>query len=1290
MFLPAHPTFVHERGICMEVLWGAPASRSFLAAARGKVRGERRNAVAASSAGRVGGLPSNRQPFHCKSSLSTREIVLFKEAVATAKPSKRVYWRPMSFVHLHTHTTYSLLEGALRFERVGEFCRRNRSPAVAITDRGNMFGALEFSQTLAEVGVQPIVGICLPLRSGTFGRLHAAPAYRLPHLVLLAKDEVGYGNLMKLASRIHLRQGQEPGVAGASTGASANGFAEEEEAFEGPPLESHEPHEPHALLEELPQWSDGLLCLTGGAGGVLEDAFLRGGRERAGALLSRLAEMFPDRLYVELQRHGLASQASSEHGLVELAYDMKLPLVASNDARFHRREEYPAYDVLCCIEQGVLLEQEERRRASEEHYLKTPEEMEQLFSDVPEAIENSVEIARRCSWRPQGHAPILPRFAAEGEAESDMLRRLAREGLQERLARITPAASVEEYAARLETELDVIISMNYTGYFLVVADFIRWAHGEEIPVGPGRGSGAGSLVAYALTITDIDPLRFGLLFERFLNAARISMPDFDIDFCPDRRERVIRYVCEKYGRDRVAHIITFGTLQARAVLRDVGRVLGVPHREVDRLCKLVPYTPANPTSLERAIAENPALSDARDGDARIARMMRIAMQLEGLYRHASTHAAGIVISENALDELVPLYRDPRSDMPVTQFSMKWAEQAGLVKFDFLGLKTLSIVDMAARESGVSIEEMPFDDAETFAMLQRGETMGVFQVEGSGMRDTLRRMGADRIEDVIALIALYRPGPMDNIPRYIECKHGQRKPDYLHDTLQPVLEETYGVIVYQEQVIQIARALAGFSLNEADLLRRAMGKKDPAEMSRQKERFLTGAVEKGISRRQADRIFEQVSKFAGYGFNKSHAAAYAILVYRTAYLKAHFPAPFLAACMSWDMGNADRLRALREESERVGAPLHPPCVNRSGEAFEVVGGGESIMYALAAVRNVGRGTARHIVEERERGGAFRDMFDFAHRVSPRQAPKRAWEFLAKAGAFDALEPNRHRVLASVERLHAVSARVSAEKEAAQDNLFGGGGGASGGSGGGGLEEAPLEDVAEWSAMERLRQEFEAVGFHLSGHPLDPHGEALARAGVVTLREAVEAGSRSASLAGVVTAVKERKASSGNRYAFLSLSDRSGEYETVVFSEVLHQARELLAVGALLVARVTLQEEDGGGGGGGAARMRVEDLYGLEAFLLRRRRGGAVSAAPRAAASSVPAAASVLEIRVGAVDSLAAVRAFLDASVSSSGGREVVLVLPNGDRDARLRLPGRFSLSEDNVASLRHLEGVTLLA
>ena len=1202
----------------------------------------------------------------------------------------------MSFVHLHTHTTYSLLEGALRFERVGEFCRRNKSPAVAITDRGNMFGALEFSQTLAAEGVQPIVGICLPVRSGTFGRLHAAPVYRLPHLVLLAKDERGYGNLMKLASRIHLRHGGELAAAGAATGmpgAGANGFAEEEEAaFEGPPLESREPHEPHALLEELPQWSDGLLCLTGGAGGALEDAFLRGGKERAGALLGRLAEMFPERLYVELQRHGLASQASCEHGVVELAYDLRLPLVASNDARFHRREEYPAYDVLCCIEQGVLLEQEERRRASEEHYLKTPEEMERLFADVPEAIANSLEIARRCVWRPQGHAPILPRFAAEGEEESDMLRRLAREGLRERLARITPAASVEEYEARLETELDVIISMNYTGYFLVVADFIRWAHGEEIPVGPGRGSGAGSLVAYALTITDIDPLRFGLLFERFLNAARISMPDFDIDFCPDRRERVIRYVCEKYGRDRVAHIITFGTLQARAVLRDVGRVLGVAHREVDRLCKLVPYTPAHPTSLGQAIAENSALREARDGDARIARMMSIAMQLEGLYRHASTHAAGIVISENALDELVPLYRDPRSDMPVTQFSMKWAEQAGLVKFDFLGLKTLSIVDMAARESGVSIEEMPFDDAETFAMLQRGETMGVFQVEGSGMRDTLRRMGADRIEDVIALIALYRPGPMDNIPRYIECKHGHRKPDYLHETLQPVLEETYGVIVYQEQVIQIARALAGFSLNEADLLRRAMGKKDPAEMSRQKERFLTGAVEKGISRRQADRIFEQVSKFAGYGFNKSHAAAYAILVYRTAYLKAHFPAPFLAACMSWDMGNADRLRALREESERVGAPLRSPCVNRSGEAFDVVEDGAGIMYALAAVRNVGRGTARHIVEERERGGPFRDMFDFAHRVSPRQAPKRAWEFLAKAGAFDSLEANRHRVLASVERLHAVSARVSAEKEASQDNLFGGGGGSSGGgSGGGGLEEAPLADVAEWSAMERLRQEFEAVGFHLSGHPLDAHAEALERAGVVSLRAAVEAGVRVASLAGVVTAVKERKASSGNRYAFLSLSDKSGEYETVVFSEVLHQARELLVVGALLVAKVTLQEEENGGGvgsgGGGQARMRVEDLYDLEAFLARKRRrsvSASASVPAGSAASAVPAAA--VEIRVGAVGSLAAVRAFLEASVVSSGGREVVLVLPNGGRgDARLRLPGRFSLSEDGVASLREIGG-----
>ena len=1176
----------------------------------------------------------------------------------------------MSFIHLHTHTAYSLLEGALRIERLGDFCRRNNTPALAMTDRGNLFGALEFSEALADKGIQPIIGVCLPVHpSASTKGLQTGLPHRLPHILLLAKNQGGYRNLMKLISGIHLHNG---------IGDIAPDIPQTE-ADAAP-----SPHEPHATLDALADCAEGLLCLTGGSDGLLEHCLLHGQEQRARDMLQRLKEMFPGRLYVELQRHGLEKERQYEAGQIALAYALDLPLVATNDARFHERADFPAYDVLCCIEQGVPLENDARRRATEEHFLKSPQEMRRIFADLPEAIDNSVEVARRCCWRPLPREAILPRFPDAGDSEGEELRNRARSGLQKRLHSISLAAPQEEYEQRLEGELDVIVNMNYAGYFLVVADFIQWARGQEIPVGPGRGSGAGSLVAYALTITDIDPLRFGLLFERFLNAARISMPDFDIDFCPDRRDQVIRYVCDKYGRDRVAQIITFGTLQARAVLRDVGRVLGVPYRDVDRLCKLVPYTPANPMSLETAIKEIPDLAKERESDERIARMMGIAVQLEGLYRHASTHAAGIVISDRPLDELVPLYRDPRSEMPVTQFNMKWAESAGLVKFDFLGLKTLSIIDLAIRQSGAP-RDMPFDDAETFAMLRRGETMGVFQVEGAGMRDTLRRMGADRIEDLIALIALYRPGPMDNIPKYIDCKHGRERPNYLHDMLRPVLEETYGVIVYQEQVMQIARILAGFSLNEADLLRRAMGKKIRSEMERQKQRFVSGVLANNISRPDAENIFELVSKFAGYGFNKSHAAAYALLVYQTAYLKAHYPAPFLAACMSWDMNNADRLRALREESERLQVSLLPPCVNRSGEEFQVDGEG-AILYALSAVRHIGRRAARHIVEEREKGGAFRDLFDFARRLSPRQVPRRALEFLAKAGAFDALEANRNRVLQGVERLSGISTRVSAEQEDAQDSLFGGDDNDAL------LTDAPLADAPMWSDMERLRHEFEAVGFHLSGHPLDPHREVLERAGVLSLRQAMAEKLHSAHLAGVITGFKVRKAASGGRYAFLSLSDISEEFEAVVFAETLSQSRQLLEVGALLVAQVELQQE----GENRDMRLRITSLHALEDFLANR------PVAPRAPAFRVPgppprvaaAALPVIEIRVRTTEALPFLRASLDAARQSNGredGVEVVLILQGAggaQRDARMRLPGRFFLSGNMYESLAGIAGVAV--
>ena len=1179
----------------------------------------------------------------------------------------------MSFVHLHTYTAYSLLESALRIERLAEFCRDHKSPALAITDRGNLFGALEFSEALAKEGIQPIIGVTLPVHPDpSQDSAQGTTTFRLPHILLLAKDEQGYQNLMKVVSEIHLRPR-----------ALVN-----EDNPNSPSI-----HEPHARLDMLQGHTEGLICLTGGNEGLLEHYLIQGQDVRAKETLLKFKEMFPKRLYVELQRHNLEQERQSEARQIALAYELELPLVATNAARFHKREDFPAYEVLCCIEQGVRLGHPRQRKSTEEHYFKPPEEMHKLFADIPEALDNSIEIARRCSYRPTPREAILPRFPDAEQSEAEELRSRAREGLRMRIESLELAGTKEEYEQRLEHELDVITKMNYPGYFLVVADFIQWARAEKIPVGPGRGSGAGSLVAYALTITDIDPLRFDLLFERFLNSERISMPDFDIDFCPSRRDDVINYVCKKYGRDRVAQIITFGSLQARAVLRDVGRVLGVPYGQVDRLCKLVPYTPTNPTSLEQAIRETPPLAEARKQDETVAHMMDVAIQLEGLYRHASTHAAGIVISNRPLNELVPLYRDSRSEMPVTQFSMKWVESAGLVKFDFLGLKTLSIIDLAA-ETVNAPRDIPLDDAKTFEMLRRGETMGVFQVEGQGMSDTLRNIGADRIEDLIALIALYRPGPMDNIPTFIKCKQGKETPDYLHDTIRPVLEETYGVIVYQEQVMKIAQILADYSLNEADILRRAMGKKIRSEMEQQKQRFVEAVLNKNIGRKRAEHIFQLVNKFAGYGFNKSHAAAYAMLVYQTAYLKAHYPAPFLAACMSWDMNNTDRIRDLRGEAENINITLQAPCVNRSGEVFAIDDDG-SILYALSAVRHIGRRAARRIAQIREEGGKFSDVFDFARRVSPQDLPKRSWEFLVKSGAFDAIEPNRNKILQETERLISISVREAAEQEDTQNNLFGGGNSDAP------LQEAPLKDVPMWDDMERLRHEFEAVGFHLSGHPLDPHRENLANAGALSLRRARETNRHSAVLAGVVTGIKERKSSKGSRYAFVALSDPTGEFEGIIFSEALTQSRSLLEVGRLVAAHIEFQSSEDEND----TRLRVSNIEALETFLARQPARATQPAQPSPTPpppipSTPPSFQSlpILEIRVSDSLALPPLRQSLEAVRRKNGagnGEEVLVVLilrgaGKSEGDTRLRLGGHFTLNKaarEHIASMAGIESVT---
>jgi DNA polymerase III subunit alpha len=1078
------------------------------------------------------------------------------------------------FVHLRVHSAYSLLEGALIIPRLVALARADGMPALALTDSNNLFGALEFSETLAEAGIQPIIGCTLSLSFAAPGDTPPQGEARAPRpdgrIALLAKDASGYANLMRLSSAAYL--------AAAETG------------------------EVVTSIGALASQADGLIALTGGPDGAIDLALAAGNQDLARTRLDALQAIFGDRLYVELQRHGLQQERAVEPLLLDLAYGARLPIVATNEPYFASPDDFEAHDALICIAEGSYVGVDQRRRLSPEHYFKSVAEMQQVFADLPEALHNTIEIARRSSYRPTERAPILPQFLpgnassdAQGATEAAELRRQSEAGLSRRLAQEGPALGydAQAYAERLAFELDVITGMNYQGYFLIVADFIQWAKARSIPVGPGRGSGAGSLVAWALTITDLDPIRFGLLFERFLNPERVSMPDFDIDFCQDRRDEVIAYVRERYGADRVAHIITFGKLQARAVLRDVGRVLQMPYGQVDRLCKLVPHNPANPITLPQAIAAETRLQEARDSEPIVAKLLDIGQRLEGLYRHASTHAAGVVIADRPLIELVPLYRDARAQLPATQFNMKWAEAAGLVKFDFLGLKTLTVIETARTllaRRGIALDpaRLPLDDARTYELLQRGDTYGVFQLEGQGMRDVLRKLKPDRFEDIIAIVALYRPGPMDNIDSYVSRKHGREAPDYLHPLIQSILEETYGVIIYQEQVMQIAQTLSGFSLGEADLLRRAMGKKIKKEMAQQRSRFVEGAVAKGVERGRAELIFELVAKFAGYGFNKSHAAAYALIAYQTAYLKANHAIEFLAASMTLDIGNADKLNGFAQEAKRLSIRIEPPSVNRSETGF--LPSDSAIRYSLAALKNVGRQAVEHITAERDANGAFRDLSDFARRINPRLVNKRALESLAAAGALDELGPDRATAFANVDRIIAAGSRSIEASTDGQNDLFAGGS----------HEPAPIDfrPAKPWVPTDRLGREFEAIGFFLTGHPLDDYQDVLAALGAETWVEfATKARARRAvgTLAGTVLYKRERKGRSGNAYAFVAFSDPTGQFEAVVFSEALAASRELLEPGTAVLLEVEAEAE------GETVKARVQSLVSLEAAAEARHSG-----------------------------------------------------------------------------------------
>lgn len=845
---------------------------------------------------------------------------------------------------------------------------------------------------------------------------------------------------------------------------------------------------------------------------------------------------------------------------------------------------YEAHDALICIAEGAYVDQQEpRRKLTAQHYFKSPQEMITLFADLPEAIENTVEIAQRCAFMAYRRDPILPKFA---DNEVEELRRQANEGLEKRLAVIPPAVSQEDYQKRLEFELDIIEGMGFPGYFLIVADFIKWAKNNHIPVGPGRGSGAGSLVAYALTITDLDPLRYSLLFERFLNPERVSMPDFDIDFCMDRREEVIQYVQDKYGRDKVGQIITFGALLSKAAVRDIGRVLQMPYGQVDRLAKMIPVEGVKPVSIEKALTDEPRLREEARSEEVVDRLLTYGQQVEGLLRNASTHAAGVVIADRPLDALVPLYQDPRSDMPATQFNMKWVEQAGLVKFDFLGLKTLTVIqnavdlilksgrhlhtsaegsDLYRPASGAvdDISAIPLDDARSYHLYASAKTVAVFQVESSGMMDALKRMKPTCIEDIVALVALYRPGPMENIPTYCEVKNGLKDRVSVHPLIDHLLEETQGIIVYQEQVMQIAQEMANYTLGGADLLRRAMGKKIKEAMDAERPKFEKGAAENGVDKKKASEVFDLLEKFANYGFNKSHAAAYAVVSYQTAWLKANHPVEFMAGVMNCDIHLTDKLAVYFEEVKKgLELPYIPPCINRSNALFDVASG--ALVYALGALKNVGVDAMRLITNGRKQDEIekpFATVFDFARRVDLKRVGKRPLEMLARAGAFDELDPNRRRMHDSVEILTNYSAAIFEQKSSDQVSLFG--------DAGEDLPEPRLATVEDWLPAERLTEEQRAIGFYLSGHPLDDYMAPLKRKGVLSLDELAakaENGPLVAKLAGVVAGRQERKSAKGNRFAFVQLSDSSGAYEVTLFSDTLEKTREHLEAGAKVVITV----------------------------------------------------------------------------------------------------------------------------
>ena len=1088
---------------------------------------------------------------------------------------------PSKFVHLRLHSEYSLVDGLVRIKPLASKVAELEMPAVALTDFNNFFGLVKFYKAAQGSGVKPILGAEVLV-------LDESGEGALTQLVLLVMDQVGYKNLTCLISKAY-QEGQRQAV-------------------------------PTIRLAWLEALGGGLIALSGGRLGEVGVALVSGRNIDAQTSLTHLMQLFPGRFYLELQRTGRADEEDYIHSAVALAADYNCPVVATNDVRFIDREEFEAHEARVCIYEGRTLDDPRReRRYSEQQFLRTSDEMAELFNDIPEALENTLEIAKRCNLDLRLGEYFLPDYPIpDGKSIDEFFIDVSTVGLDERLRTLFDPLSSDFkekqvlYADRLKFELDIIIEMGFPGYFLIVMDFIRWAKSNDIPVGPGRGSGAGSLVAYALKITDLDPIEYDLLFERFLNPERVSMPDFDIDFCMEGRDRVIAYVAEQYGRDAVSQIVTFGTMAAKAVVRDVARVQGKSYGLADKLSKLIPFEVG--MTLEKAVEQEDDLSQFLKADDEASEIWSMALQLEGVARNCGKHAGGVVIAPTQITDFSPIYCDEHGSGVVTQFDKNDVEDAGLVKFDFLGLRTLTIIDWAVKminrkrlegdEEPLVLEKIPLDDAATYAMMQRAETTAVFQLESRGMKELIRKLGPDRFEDIIALVALFRPGPLQSgmVDDFINRKKGRAEvsyphPQYQHECLKPALEPTYGVILYQEQVMQIAQEMGGYTLGGADLLRRAMGKKNAAEMAKQRDLFVEGAIGKGFANNLASNVFDLMEKFAGYGFNKSHSAAYALVAYQTGWLKAHYPAEFMAATISSDMDKTDKVVTFIDECRAMKLDLLPPDVNYGQFHFSVNPQG-SVLYGLGAIKGLGEGPVSAITSARIEGGIFTDLFDFCARVDGRKLNKRGLEAMIRAGAFDEIGPRgeigyrRAVMLACMDEAVKLAEQHARNKVSGMGDLFGDSV----------VDSAPEINYNAYSAVrslsvrERLNGEKETLGLYLTGHPIDEYEDELKvmlPQRIVNLRPGKDA----ETISGMVVGMRIMKNKRGDSFAFLTLDDKSGRIELSVWADKYNAYREILAKDALLVVKGSVSEDSFTGGLKMVAES-IQSIYEARCSKLRR--------------------------------------------------------------------------------------------